>query len=326
MCIDNQENTSEKPLHNKYDKGYKFLLSSKRVFLELVKSFINQEWVEQIDENKIEKMDKSFILPDFDEKEADIIYKLKIENKEVIFYILLELQSTVDFQMPYRLLLYMVEIWRSILKDLPKTETERKDFRLPAIIPIVLYNGENNWTVSMNFRKILNGYEIFKQHVLDFEYILIDVNRYSEEELMGLSNLIGAVFLIDQKADIEKLKQRLQKLIDVLKKLSPEEFLLFKTWLKRVIVRGLPEKEKRGLSEVIEESEEVDEMIYNLERALQEEFQKREIIGMEKGMEKGMLEAKLEIARKLINKGRKVDEIIEITGLSEEEILKLQVN
>ncbi|HHW03904.1 MAG TPA: hypothetical protein GXX35_14045 [Thermoanaerobacterales bacterium] len=67
-------------------------------------------------------------------------------------------------------------------------------------------------------------------------------------------------------------------------------------------------------------------MIYNLERALQEEFQKREIIGMEKGMEKGMLEAKLEIARKLINKGRKVDEIIEITGLSEEEILKLQVN
>ncbi|MDI3481866.1 MAG: hypothetical protein PWQ97_1521 [Tepidanaerobacteraceae bacterium] len=67
-------------------------------------------------------------------------------------------------------------------------------------------------------------------------------------------------------------------------------------------------------------------MIYNLERTLQEEFQKREIIGIEKGIEKGMLEAKLEIARKLLNKGRKVDEIMEITGLSEEEILKLAAN
>ncbi|WP_306433952.1 MULTISPECIES: hypothetical protein [Paenibacillus] len=31
------------------------------------------------------------------------------------------MQSNVDFQMPYRLLIYQVEIWRYLLKDEKKT-------------------------------------------------------------------------------------------------------------------------------------------------------------------------------------------------------------
>ena len=74
-------------LNNKHDKGYKYLLSTKRVFLQLLRSFLKQSWVQKIDENNIEKIDKSFILQDFNEKESDLIYKVKIE--ESVFYILL---------------------------------------------------------------------------------------------------------------------------------------------------------------------------------------------------------------------------------------------
>lgn len=38
---------------NKHDKGYKYLLSAKKVFVELLKSFVRQGWVDQIDENNI---------------------------------------------------------------------------------------------------------------------------------------------------------------------------------------------------------------------------------------------------------------------------------
>lgn len=39
------------------------------------------------------------ILEDFKEEEADLIYKANIEGRDIIFYILLELQSKVDFRM-----------------------------------------------------------------------------------------------------------------------------------------------------------------------------------------------------------------------------------
>jgi hypothetical protein len=56
----------------------------------------------------------------------------------------MELQSTVDFHMPFRLLLYMVEIWRGILKDTKPGDEKTKKFKLPAIVPIILYNGNDN--------------------------------------------------------------------------------------------------------------------------------------------------------------------------------------
>ena len=34
-------------LNNKHDRGYKFLLSIKRVFVELLRSFVKQGWSKQ---------------------------------------------------------------------------------------------------------------------------------------------------------------------------------------------------------------------------------------------------------------------------------------
>ncbi|PTQ55691.1 MAG: putative transposase [Candidatus Carbobacillus altaicus] len=100
----------EPSLHYPHDKGYKFLLSSKQAFLDLLRSFVPQDWVRQIDEAHLFRPDKSYILQDFKDKEADLVYLFKRaeedDQPEVIFYILMELQSTVDYQMPYRLLLY----------------------------------------------------------------------------------------------------------------------------------------------------------------------------------------------------------------------------
>ena len=115
----------------------------------------------------------------------------------------MELQSTVDFQMPYRLLQYMLEIWRTILNDTQSkqniTSIERKDFKLPVIVPCVLYNGRYNWTVYRNFKVTLAAFEIFDDYILGFKYILFDVARYSEDELLKIGNLISAVSYIDQK-------------------------------------------------------------------------------------------------------------------------------
>lgn len=128
----------------------------------------------------------------------------------------------------------MTEIWRDAYNNTPENERERKDFRLPAIIPAVLYNGAGNCTASTSFKEILSGQERFPKHILDFNYILFDVNRYSEEELYQASNMISSIFVLDQTMSHQELTKRLRKLIGVLKKLTPDEFRQIMVWLKKM--------------------------------------------------------------------------------------------
>ncbi|SHE96387.1 Putative transposase, YhgA-like [Desulforamulus putei DSM 12395] len=114
------------------------------------------------------------------------------------FYVLLELQPTVDHTMPFRLLQYMLEIWRDVYNNTPEKERRRKGFRLPAIVPAVIYNGERGWTARRSFREYQSGHERFPGRLLDFSYILFDVVRYSEEELLRAANVVSSVFYLDQ--------------------------------------------------------------------------------------------------------------------------------
>ena len=162
----------DEKIYNRNDKGYKHLLTTKRLFVQLLKSFVQQRWAQKIEPEDITLVNTSYILPDFKNKEADLVYKIKIDGDEVYFF-LLELQSTVDFQMPYRLLCYMVEIWRTDLKNTDSSVAARKTFKLPAIVPCVLYNGTDNWTAVRSFREMLERHEEFDEFALDFKYILI---------------------------------------------------------------------------------------------------------------------------------------------------------
>ncbi|WP_206812035.1 Rpn family recombination-promoting nuclease/putative transposase [Paradesulfitobacterium ferrireducens] len=154
----------ENPAHHPHDKGYKELLANKATFLELLKTFVGEAWTEDIREDDLTRVEKSYILQDFNEKESDIVYRLH-SREDMVFYVLLELQSTVDYGMPFRLLLYMVEIWRDIYNNTAVEERERQGFRLPVIIPAVLYNGEGNWTAAQDFRAMLNNATAYANHI-----------------------------------------------------------------------------------------------------------------------------------------------------------------
>lgn len=87
----------ENNINNVHDVGYRAILSNKKTFVELLKTFVKKDWANQVDESDLVRLDRSYVLQDFSEKESDIVYKLKIRDSEVIFYCLLELQSNTLF-------------------------------------------------------------------------------------------------------------------------------------------------------------------------------------------------------------------------------------
>ena len=83
---------------HEHDTIFKTVLDKKE---EAIK-FINKTLKLNIKEQEIEKYNSSFINKTFQNKEADIVYKMK--EKE-IFY-LIEHQSKIDYSMPLRILEY----------------------------------------------------------------------------------------------------------------------------------------------------------------------------------------------------------------------------
>jgi len=295
---------------NPHDKGYKFLLSSKTVFMELLENFVTGEWVKKIDPQSLSKEDKSYVLADFKDKEADLVYRGKINGQEYIFYILLELQSTVDFQMPYRLLLYMVEIWRDILKNTGKKEPERKGFRLPAIVPVILYNGAGAWTAARSFRQMLTATELFPERLLDFEYILVDVFRYQEELLLELSNLIGTVFMLDQATNEQELIEKLEKIAHIVEKFNTQTYIMFAIWFKNVVGSALSEETREKVDKMMDQTKpkEVRQMISNITEVIKKSRMD--------GIMEGKMEGKMETAKNMLAKNLSEELISEVTGLS----------
>ncbi|PAK53048.1 Rpn family recombination-promoting nuclease/putative transposase [Paenibacillus sp. 7541] len=310
MNADDREET----IHQRHDTSYRFLLSSKKLFVELLRSFVHKGWVQNIDETNVQEIPHSFVLQDFKRQEADLVYRVNLNGQDVVFYLLLEMQSSVDFRMPYRLLLYQVEIWRYLLNDDKQAGANRKTFRLPPIVPIVLYNGKKRWGAERQFRKLLNHEQMFGSELLDFEYLLIDVARYTEEELLSLSNTIGSVFLLDQTEDQAQLLERLGKLMHTIQQLPEDSQQKFVAWMSNVLKQQLPEGESY-----------IEELVKNVKGGAA-------IMGLEQTLKKirkeeryeGKIEGKEEVAKRMIDLGVDAAVIAAATGFSPDKIDQLR--
>lgn len=157
--------------------------------------------------------------------------------------------------------------------------------------------------------------------------------------MYSISNLISSVFYLDRKHEsVRELYERLYQLTGALKNFSEQDFSLFKTWFKRIIVKRFPQEHQ---SEMVTFNDEVnpqgvDNMIHHLDESLKRFIEESQEKGLQKGIQegrkKGEKEGKLEgekkkakdIAKKMLLKNIAVQDIAEITGLSKEMVEKLK--
>ena len=293
-----------------HDKSYKELLSKKRNFLTFLHQFVKKGWVKKIDNDDLILCDKGFVDPFFDEVESDIIYKVKIADTEIYFYVLLELQSTVDYTMPMRLQYYMDMIRRRVYLDTMKNEREKAGFRIPIVIPIVFYNGSENWTSKMSFSEYQEGSEFFDDEILtDFKYILVNINKITPEELFDNLNAVSAVVLADKVRDSEK--ELLATIMKVFESKNwddfPEERDDFEFWVKNALKRIALEEEK--IKEILEGLKKGDG---NMEK-----------LGIDYIVEKTEARGFIAVALKLLSKGKTIQETTDLLDLSDEQVRQL---
>jgi|SRR5882724_13074418 len=128
-----------------HDSGYKLLFSHPQMVEELLRGFVHESWVEDLDYGSLEPAETSFTSDDLRERYGDRVWRLRWRGGErgwLYLYLLLEFQSTPDLFMAVRLLGYVA----LLLADLVRTKVATPALGLPAVLSIVLYNGKRRWS------------------------------------------------------------------------------------------------------------------------------------------------------------------------------------
>lgn len=296
-----------------YDKGYKRILSKKQYFAHFMRKYIKVNWVNNIKAEDLTLVNAAFVDEQFRETEADLIYRAKSGDQEVVFYILLELQSKCDHTMPYRLLVYMTELTKRLFADTPKKERERKDFRLPAVVPVVLYNGKQPWTASRTFRDYIHNPERFGENTIDFQYLLLDLMQQDDDYILNSNNALDDIFLMEKGLNDSDFLSSIRKVTQRAPQHTHEDILEIWDWLMDIL------STKATNRQVLEEAKEalmegdVTAMTTNVEKIFDRKYQA--------GWKSGAYTREIEIAKKMIDMGCfSREQIQEATGLTAKEL------
>ena len=277
-----REDTEKYDINQKHDKMFKEMLSDKKSTVDFINSFLHLNLVE----DDIEKYEKEFRTSEFSNVEADVVYKIK--NKNV--FILIEHQSSVDYKMSYRIMCYKYAIIESVID---KKRLKEKSYRIPMVIPVVLYTGKRKWK-RLLINDIEEKVEGYAENWLG--YTLIDVNEFSKEELYRN---------IEEVINIQKEKKAFDNL-----------------QLEKLITYELSETEDKNIMhefiEKIRNIEGSEEIMTNASRIINREIRKERKAGLEQGIQQGIAL----VAKKLKGK-MEIKDISQITGLSETEIENL---
>ena len=157
--------------------------------------------------------------------------------------------------MPFRLLVYMTAIWLDYFKNSDKNKRKQKGFKLPAVIPIVLYNGERNWTAAHRFKEIIDQSDLFGKYVIDFEYVFVSINNLAVSKIERSNTLIDNILLADKKRTREAwTSEETLKLIRRVRAMEQNDLNEWIIWFSNVI-RKLNEEERKTFIEELKEGE-----------------------------------------------------------------------
>ncbi len=288
---------------NIHDSGYKFLFSMVAFFQQLVTTFVEENWIKQLDFSRSILLDKSFVSADYEESEADLLWQVPLKGSDrfLYFYLLLEFQSTVPRLMALRVGQYLLNA-KSDLQRLHNNATI-----LPQIFPIVLYNGKERWTAPARLSELEEKAVEMGEYGIEVHYLPIIENSYPLDQLLKNVNLVSTLFMAEAHYDRQRLIQQLFSLYEQNDSLAVSALA---NWFQQMTIhKRIPAEDYELLKKEYRSKEELQAMIVEAILKEEDEIRKEGIgigklegkkEGIEEGIEKGIEKGKLLSQRQTI--------------------------
>ena len=224
-----------------HDAGYKRLFSHPGLVEELLRGFLDGDWIDQLDFSSLEKVVNSFVSDDLRERHSDLIWRVRFKGEEgdwVYIYLLLEFQSTSDPFMAVRLLTYV----GLLLEEIIQRESLKPGDRLPAVLPLVLYNGKGRWRGPLRLEDLFAPVpRALRRYLPRLTYRLLDERRLDLDLPELQRNQTAALFRIEINEAPEALPGLSQALDGLLPAGDSALRRTINTWFRSVVRRTYPD-------------------------------------------------------------------------------------
>jgi len=160
--------------------------------------------------------------------------------------------------------------------------------KLPAIFPIVLYNGKRKWSAPTRLSDLIEVEPSLGAYAIDFQYLLLNEKAYSKKQLLTIRNIVSTLFLAEGHYDIALLEQELLNLYE--QELDKQAVSLFLNWFRQLALYGkVSPDDYAKLDTVYRTKEEVQTMLVaTLEQERKKIYQQGKDAGLTEGKAAGL--------------------------------------
>ncbi|GIV68391.1 Rpn family recombination-promoting nuclease/putative transposase [Caldilinea sp.] len=308
-----------------HDKLFRTVFSDVEEAALFLREHLPPSLASRVEWSSLRLVETSFVDEALRDSESDLLYaaQMKEGDAPLFLYLLFEHQSKPDPWMRFRLLKYMCRIWDESFKERPEQS------ELPAIAPVVFYQGESEWRYSTEF------VDLFAAGVREYDFpprfahYLIDQSGLAPEEVKGgLKAKVAQLLMMAayQKRMREALRLAAPLVAQLTRTGGLDYVAVFVIYLastqERRVVNEFAAQVKRLAPEtggdMLTYAEELRQE--GRKEGLQEGLQK----GLQEGLQKGEIKGKIETIESLLAVGAEWSLITTATGITPEQFAWLK--
>ena len=171
-----------------HDEFFKATFGRKDIAVDYLQNMLPPTLLQELDLTKLERVNGSYVSPELQETFSDVVYLCPLKNGwyAVQITFIFEHKSKVESRPHLQLLRYMLDAWSAQLMQI-KSEKQKKRATLNPIVPILVYQGRENWkkrSMSSYFGQELP--QSLLAYLPQFDYVFTHVTAMSNEQILEL--------------------------------------------------------------------------------------------------------------------------------------------
>lgn len=191
------------------DNGAKLIFKDPILCAEFLRGYVDVDILKDVQPEDIEDISERFVSMWQEERDSDSVKKIRVKDTSLYVITIVEHQSKIHYDMSFRMLRYIVMVltdYEAEQERLHKGITKTKDFKYPPVIPIIYYEGSDNWTSVRNFKERVHLSDVLGDYIPSFEYIVIPLREYSNDDILAKKDELSLVMLINKLKSSDEFK------------------------------------------------------------------------------------------------------------------------
>ena len=301
-----------------HDSLFKAFMTTPETAKDFLEIHLPKSLRDECDLTTLQLLSSSFIEDSLRPYISDVLYSMKTKQGKGYIYALVEHQSSADPHMAFRMMRYSIAAMQQHLDE--------KNKKLPLVIPILFYHGrETPYPYSINW---LDGFDnpTLAKSLYSQDFPLVDITVIADDEIMQHQRV--ALLELVQKhirtRDVQEIIEHLATLL--LKGYTTDKQV--RSLMEYILQVGETGNFKTLITTLATQVPEHEETLMTIAEQLRQEGESKGLLrgrqeGRQDGEQIGREKAQLDMAKKMLSSGANSSYILEITGLTAEQLIKL---